>query len=482
MRKSLIDRVPAGVRQAAIYGFALLAAKAVSLLMVPVYTHYLMPADYGRLDVLQTLANLLSIVIAFGLGDTLFRFAGTDKDDDARRRTTANIFGFALLLGVISLLLTQATAPWIAAALPGDVTVMQTRMILGSLAVTGVILVPMSWFRMRDRAVAFMSASAGYAVVQAIGAAIALWLGYGIDGVLFAGLLTASGLSGLLLSIQWRDTGVRLERAFLKRHAHFGGVMVFSGIAAFILDSFDRWILADAVGPAEMAMYALAAKLGLIAAVACQPFAMWWMPRRFKVLSETDGAARCTRTIEIGLILAAAAGLSVAGGGPLIITLMTPAEYHAAIQYVPWLAALAVFAAATRLINMAVLSREGTMWPIAIDGVAALMALGLYLLLIPMLGGMGAIIATALTLTTRFIAYVVLGNRVVRMSYRWGRLALPIGSAIAGLFAVWSAPGVWMPMVYALGFLGLLAALAVVTGLLPAPTRLRRPAARSAPT
>ena len=85
-----IIRRPA-VRQSLTYGFGLAAGKAVSLLLVPVFTHFLSPADYGRLDVLQTLADLLSIVIAFGLSDTLYRFAGAAGDAIERKQDRKSV-------------------------------------------------------------------------------------------------------------------------------------------------------------------------------------------------------------------------------------------------------------------------------------------------------------------------------------------------------------------------------------------------------
>lgn len=469
-----INKFPNAVRQAAAYGFALLAAKAVSLAMVPVFTHYLEPSDYGRLDVLQTLANILSILIAFGLSETMFRFAGTDIDEDAKRRTAASIFGTATLFGLASLIATQAAAPWIAAALPGDVTVLQTRLILGSLAVTGIILIPMSWLRMKDRAALYMCASAGYAVIQAGVSAVALYMGYGIDGVLAAGLATALVLSAILFVHQIRDTGLRIDLSNVRRHLRFGGIMVFSGIAAFIMDSFNRWVLAGTVGTAELAEYALAAKLGLIAAVACQPFAMWWMPRRFKVLADDDGATRCARTTETGLVTALLAAIGVAGIGPLIITVMTPPEYHGAIRYAPWLAGLACLAASTRLLNTACLSEEKTVWPIIIDGCAAGLALVLYFTMIPIWGAEGAIGATAIALVLRIAAFIIMGNRVVHMPFRLGRLSVLTLISIAGLVGIYLSPGIHQPMTIGALALALVGAASIGLGLLPGPQMRRR--------
>ena len=58
-----LSNLPTGVQHSLIYALALGLSKAFALIMVPIATHFLTPADYGRLDVLQTLADLLSIVI-----------------------------------------------------------------------------------------------------------------------------------------------------------------------------------------------------------------------------------------------------------------------------------------------------------------------------------------------------------------------------------------------------------------------------------
>ncbi|MBL8670575.1 MAG: lipopolysaccharide biosynthesis protein, partial [Alphaproteobacteria bacterium] len=59
----------AALRQAVLYGLGILVTKGVSLAMLPVVTAHLPPAEYGRLEVLQALADICSILVGFGLVD-----------------------------------------------------------------------------------------------------------------------------------------------------------------------------------------------------------------------------------------------------------------------------------------------------------------------------------------------------------------------------------------------------------------------------
>lgn len=461
------ERLKSGLGQAAVYAAALVVSKAMSVLMLPVFTHFLTPEDYGRLDIIQTLANLLSIVIGFGLADTLFRFAGAAKGEKERQEAAAGVFGLAVLATVICTIVTQAAAPFIADLLPGGVTVFQTRVILASLSVTGLILVPLSWMRLKDRPGVYFFGSAGRAVVQAALVALFLSLGFGVDGVLVAGFVCAMALAATMTVIQYRSTGISLSLNLLKRQGRFGSVLVVAGMATFVLDSFDRWVLAGTVGPAALADYALAGKLGIMAAFLTQPFELWWLPRRFRVLNQEGGVDKCARMTELGICVAVIAAMGLSGLGALAVTLLTPEVYNGAIVFVPALAALAALNASTTLVNTGVLSQEKTSKPIWIDGGAAVIALAAYLLLIPALGAWGAVFATIIALGFRFLAYLIAGQKQMKIPYRLSRLSLIVTVGVATCIACTLAEGVLEPMAIAGLGLCMTAVLMVLLGLVP---------------
>ena len=461
--------LPPAVRQGVVYGLALAAAKGVSLLMVPVFTHFLEPADYGRLDIVQTLADLLSIVIGLGLADTLFRFAGAAEDETERHTAAANLFGFSVIVGVVALIAAQLAAPLVAEILPGDVTLVQTRLIMGTLAMEGISLVLLSWLRMQEKSGLYLLGSLGRIVVQAAGVAVLLWMGMGITGVLVAGMIAATALC-LGLSL-WclRNTGISFEAARYKTYLIYGGPLVLTGMAGFVLGSFDRWILADAIGPAAMAEYALAAKMALITAFATQPFDLWWLPNRFKLLGQQDGKQKCARAVGVGVTLAVTAAVGVAIGGPAVIRLVTPEAYHGATVYVPWLAALAAVHSVTTMINLGAMSGKTTVRPLMIDSGAAAIAVIGYLTLIPVYGGYGAIGATAIALTGRLIVTYKVSQNILRIPYRLDRMGLLAGLGLAAIALLPRADGIVAPVMGAMLAGAAVMGLSMAMKLLPNP-------------
>ncbi len=398
-----IANLPKPLRDSLIYASALAFSKGLALLMVPVATNYLTPEDYGRLDVLQTLADLLSIIIGMGLAESLFRFAGSASNTEERKSAAANLFGMSVVSGLLTLLITQACAPFIASALPGDISLLEARLILVSLALCSVILVPLAWLRLEEKAGLYFLGSAGMVLLQVSIAIPLLMLGLGVNGVLIGTLISTVTLSSVLIYLQYKDTGIAFNFARFKSYSCYGGPLIFVGIAGFILGSFDRWILADEVGTAAMAQYALAAKFGLMTAVLIQPFDLWWHARRFSCFEEANGAVNCARYASLGIVIALFSCLIISILGPTLVRILTPESYHGAIQYIPWLALLAAIHNATSTLAFGAMSASHTIKPALIDCSAAAIALAAYLLLIPIYHAWGAIAATYIALLSRII-------------------------------------------------------------------------------
>ena len=60
-------------KHTSIYSAGSLLSKAIGFLMIPLYTHYLNPQDYGILDLLTVLVVLTGIIIQGGISTAIFK-------------------------------------------------------------------------------------------------------------------------------------------------------------------------------------------------------------------------------------------------------------------------------------------------------------------------------------------------------------------------------------------------------------------------
>jgi O-antigen/teichoic acid export membrane protein len=458
--------------QTAVYAASLVVSKGISLVMIPFMTAHLGPAEYGTLEALVALADVGGVVLGLGLADTLFRF-GSKGDNPDRSPIAATLIGLSIAIAIVTLIAGQLVAPLMLPTLPPGVALEQLRLLMISLALTACIQVPFAWLRSRESALEYFGYTIGKIALQATLIVIAVRDGWGVTGVLAAGAVSDVVLSTTLLLRQILVTGIRLpDRAGAKSVLVYALPLVLSGIGGFALGTFDRWILAHEVPPAELALYGLAAKFGMATALLLQPFDLWWYPRRIRLLDEPDGYKRTAATAGIGATVAILAASAASLAGPALINLLTPPEYHAAGRYVPWLAMIAVLHASCSLVNVGCYNRRTTTLPMAINLTAAGIAVTLYLILIPRLGVMGAIHATWGAQVCRVILFAGFGHRSAPVPYPVFRAAL---LALAGAAAV-SLGGPLYPTFSDVMTAGVLMAglvtLAMLLGLLPRPYRL----------
>src|SRR5207245_11216684 len=68
-----------------VYGGGIILSKAVAFIMLPVYTHYLTPADYGLLQLVDMVLEVASIVAGSRLGAGIFRYYHKANTPGTRR-------------------------------------------------------------------------------------------------------------------------------------------------------------------------------------------------------------------------------------------------------------------------------------------------------------------------------------------------------------------------------------------------------------
>ena len=62
----MISRLPRGLKHTLMYGFSIALMKGVSLIMLPIFTYFLTADDFGRLEIISSLAVIGSVLVGMG--------------------------------------------------------------------------------------------------------------------------------------------------------------------------------------------------------------------------------------------------------------------------------------------------------------------------------------------------------------------------------------------------------------------------------
>lgn len=409
-------------RHSLLYGAGILLSKAISFIMLPLYTHYLRPADYGVLQLVELTLDVISIVAGARLLGGVFHFY--HKEPEPSRQ--AKVLSTALVLLTSTYSVTAAAAFVAAPALSQLVfkTEAQTALIriaAVTLAFQGMALVPNSYLQVKDRSTTYVIANAIRLVIQlSLNIFLLTRLGLGAKGILISSLATAVLFGVWGGAYQIRETGLWFSPPAARSLVSFGLPLVATQLAAFFNTFGDRYFLQAMTDSTSVGLYAFAYQFGfLLVSVGSEPFSMAWGPIRFEVARRPDRDAIYSQAfIYLNLLLiTAAVGIQLFVGD--FLQLAATPDYFPAAKMVPVLLVAYVFASYTTFHNTGLFVRERTGVVTLTSWSAAAISLIGYLLLIPKLGGMGAALATAAAFATQWVLVYVLAMRLWPITFNW---------------------------------------------------------------
>lgn len=418
------------LNQSALYGLSIFLMKGIALIMLPIYTRYLIPADYGRLEVLVVFSNIACIVLGFGLVEALYRFVGLADGIAQKQRHAAECLLVAGIIGIISYAIFHFYSKDLLVYLPGNITENELYLLGIALSLEGLINIPLAWLRITERAALFFVITMLKVMIQVSLTFYWLISGWGITSILAAGAVSSVLVAIVLCVIQLKDTPISFSIKNLKSIIYYAGPILIGGAATFTLSGMDRWLLAEHFGATEIAAYAIAIKFALVPTLLIQPFTLWWFPKRFSVLKEHDGKNINAHFAVIGAILS----VLMCGGlgllGPLLIQWLTPVEYHTAISILPWLLLCTLLKMLSDLLNLGCFVEKSSQVQMNINLVACGFGGILLFILVPLYMVVGALTALITANAIRMGLFYYFSQKKVYLPYKFGYLYPAISAAI----------------------------------------------------
>jgi O-antigen/teichoic acid export membrane protein len=433
----------------AAYTAASVLSKLIAVALLPIYTQYLSPSDYGAAEVMVVAVIAASIVIRFGVIEALLRFYYiADEDPDEVVRT-----GFASLLWTTTLgaAIALAFAEPISEALLDRPDAELARIAIGGLWVITIYEYLVALLRVDERARAYFVFTMANTLVAI---PVTVWLvvveDMGADGLLLGSFGSAIPFLAWLAIDQRRRLALVPDLALLRRLFRFGFPTMPAELSLYSLNFIDRIIIVRFAGLAEAGLYSLAIKFAQAINVLVRGFQLAWPPLAYSI-SDDDEARRAYSLIVTWFM--AVCAFVVVGMWLLarwIVRLLAAPEFFEAYEAIGLLTA-AMTLYALYLVLVVVLGRTGrTEYNFPATIVATVANIALNLILVPPYGIVGAAVALVASYLVVLVLMYVFTQRLFPVPYEWGRLALIFGAAGALI----AAGDLLLPTEGVVGFLG----------------------------
>lgn len=423
----------------AAYSAAILLGRAASFFLLPLYTRYLSPADYGVLEIVDFTMFMLAAVIGVSIaGDALFYFHAR-LQGDARIRASQTVLIAAIGISVSGFLLIQLLAPQL------SVWFFRTPDFAPALRIAAAAFLfnPPSdaflcYLRAVEKTTVFMS-FALFRLAGSIALNVALLVVFKLGlyamllSSLFINILVFAGLAFFCLRHMRGWAGFDL--GIFKQVARYSLPIGVSSIAMLTVHYGDRFFLSRYVSLTDIGIYALAYKLGMMLNYLNSPFQMFWRSQVYNIVDAHDGDQVFVNVFMYLEILFVTVAFGLALFAAPVIQLLSAPAFWGASAFVPFLVAAYAFSGLEYHMQSALLIEAKTrkIMISTLSGVAVCVLC--YAFAIPRFGVWGAVAATLLAFSTTFTVTFTLAQRQRRMPFSLPKIAILPAAAALLVFA-----------------------------------------------
>lgn len=380
------------------YGAGMAASKVLAVLTLPIATHLFAPADFGVIELLTSVATLLTTVCLFGVDSAMEALYLDPAYADERPTLVSTGLWFLVSTSVVALIASVIFSGPISKLTFGEgdhralLVVATVIAAFGALSKYGSYIVRLQFRPWAVTLINFFTGVGGVlialALVQVAGASVGVWqFGLMLGGAVALVISLFKVRSELMLTF----SVPLLRRIFPLAYPFFA-----SSLVAVLAATVERYLLAGLSSVDQVGLYAVAARLSSYLATGLSSISLAWAPMALKIYYDND---RFEATYRKGLTYFMVGGSFLAIGltafSPEVVRLLAANAYAGATVAVGALC-IAVVAGTVHLITTVGLilqKRAGLVF--GIGTLSLIVNVLVSLLLIPRIGMLGAAIATA---------------------------------------------------------------------------------------
>ncbi len=435
------------IRHSAVYGVGQILSRVASVILLPIYTRYLTPADYGVIAILDLAAGVLGILVGVGLANAVQRFHFRTEEGAERNRLwwtgLATVAGLAFVMAVPVLIFREPISRLL---LGPDADSAALFLVLATGNFFTRVLEELLTVHLRvDKRSTMLVATNLTRLALNITLNLVFLIGFnmGVAGILWGNLLTGVVAVGWLfcLFLRKRDRP-SFDRRWLRPLAEFGGPMVVTALLGLGMHRGDRFLLRIFLDLDQVGLYSVAYSIGqAVNTLILLPFTQIWRVVIFELEGEENAQHIYVTVFRYFFDFLALSLFTVSVFASPILRVLVDEKFYPAARLIPIVCLAYLFFSLNVHFNTPALLANKTTRLILPSVAALLVNVGLNLFLIPRIGAVGAAWASVLTFMTLSFAGLAVYRRIDRYPYSFGHSF----QVLLGLVLSYLALARWFP-------------------------------------
>ena len=286
-------------KETLIYGTSTVLARLLNFCLVPFYTYYLLPGDYGIIATTFAVIALLNVIFLFGMDQSYLRFA---SEHTQKTNVFQHCFYGVLINGcILSLLLWLFAKPFAALIGIGTSYAYLVHLAVWVLLLDVLNMIPFTKLRLERRPWYFAGVRTASIVVNVLGNIFFIAvLKKGIASILWANIFASLTSLVLLSPVVWKELRAHkptFDKQLFSAMLRFAWPFVPSGLASLLISVIDKPILVHLVGLDQVGIYQANFKIGVFMMLLVSMFDQAWRPFFLAHANEPDARQTFARVL-----------------------------------------------------------------------------------------------------------------------------------------------------------------------------------------
>ncbi len=445
----IFDKLKQLTKDTAIYGISTMVGRFLSFLLVPFYTNIFHPAEYGIIANIYIFIGIFNILYVYGMDAAYLKFAGfpTDRNKkDIFSTPYLSVFVSGIFLSLLMVLVRGPVFNLLEVP-PNYYYLMYYS--AGILFLDSVAVIPFIQLRLQRKAKKFASFKIINIVVNIfLNLVLILKFRMGIEAVLISNLFAS--LSSLLILLPGiiKEFHLSFDATLLRKLLKFGLPYLPAGLSSMLIQGIDRPILGKMTNLDTVGIYNACYKLGIFMMLFVNMFQYAWQPFFLQNAEEKNAKEIFSKvltyfTLASALILVI---LSLFIDNIVAIPLLhgrtlIDSAYWGGVSIVPIILFGYLFNGLYVIFTAGIYIEEKSIYIPLITGIGAAVNIIINVLLIPVLGIMGAAYAT-------LAAYIAMAAGLYIVTQKFYRIEYEIAKLSKIFFAILVVGGIYYYLFY----------------------------------
>lgn len=424
-------------KNTSLYTLGNVLPQAANFLLLPVYTKYLSPDEYGIVNSMQVLQSVLVILFTLSLERSIYRLYWDYNSEEEKKNFLGTITISIICISVFSLILVFIFRNQIEHIYKNISFYPFYLYIILTTFFTVFSLVPMIYLMVKQQANKYIALSIFRFILNT---AFILWFlvvkGEGAAGMLKGNLIANLLITPLFLFIIYRSINFKFKYEILKSSIYFTLPMIPSFVVSWVLNLSDRIFIERYFNLSDVGIYSLANRIAGITGLLSSGFFMAYSPLFFQLANthEQDSGKRIYNYNTISIIVVLLIAFSVSFFSKELLVLVLDKKYYGAYNLVPIMAFSAVLVYVNGLIGLYYQQSKKTKQDMYITIFLGTVNVSLNFLLVPIYSVYGAATSILFTfLLGGIVSYYYAKKKCYFIPFNWS-IIIPLTATLITIF------------------------------------------------